>query len=59
MLWVVVARCGSFRVLATTDCDLSAAKGGFVAKLWPEKVINYKYLFLQPQSCEKFSFNGK
>ena len=22
------------------------AKGGFVSKLWPNKVINYKYLFL-------------
>ena len=21
-------------------------KGGFVSKLWPNKVINYKYLFL-------------
>ena len=34
------------------NCYLSVAKGGFVTKLWPNKVINYKYFFLKRQSCK-------
>ena len=30
------------------NCYLFTAKGGFATKLGPNKVINYKFLFLKP-----------
>ena len=30
------------------NCYLFTTKGGFAVKLWPNKVITYKFLFLKP-----------
>ena len=30
------------------NCYLFTVEGGFATKLWPSKVINYKFVFLKP-----------
>lgn len=46
------ARSSQSQTSINFKCHLSMAKGGFVTKLWPSKVTDYKYFFLEPQSSE-------
>ena len=36
------------QVRVNLNRSLFNAKGGFATKLWPNKIINYKFLFLNP-----------
>jgi len=45
LIFAIIARmlCGNH-----LNCFFFSAKGGFATKLWANKVIDYKFLFLKP-----------